>query len=400
MASYSYKAVREDGKIIKGTLEALNIHDLESKLDKTGCEMIAAKEKLRGSFSIQKKVTRRDLIDYFVHMEQMFEAGVPLIESLDDFHQGLEASQLKDVISTLINKIESGSTLSAAMADEGKVFTNLMVELVKVGEVSGQLASMFGEMKEALRWQDELIAQTKKLMMYPLFVGTVVFGVLCFMMIYLVPQMTGFIIEMGGELPFHTKLLISVSDFFVNYWYVVLATPVVLYLLAKYLINHNAEARLAFDKFILRLPGVGPVLKKIILARFATNFALLYRSGIGVLEGLDITKGVVSNTYVEKEIGYIHGQVTEGTSISEAFTRTNLFPQLVLRMIRVGEQTGGLDKSLVNVSYFYNRDVKDSIDKVQSMVEPAMTVTLGLILGWVMVSVLGPIYDLIGGLQL
>ena len=213
MANYAYKAIRDDGKVIKGTLEALNIHDLESKLDKTGFEMITAKEKVRSSFFIQKKITRRDLIDYFVHMEQMFEAGVPLIESINDFREGLEASQLKDVMGSLVDKIESGKTLSEAMATENKVFTNLMVELVKVGEISGQLAAMFGEMRDALRWQDELITQTKKLMMYPMFVGTVVFGVLCFMMIYLVPQMIGFIVEMGGKLPFHTKLLISVSDF-------------------------------------------------------------------------------------------------------------------------------------------------------------------------------------------
>ena len=275
-----------------------------------------------------------------------------------------------------------------------------MIELVKVGEVSGQLASMFGEMKDALKWQDELIAQTKKLLMYPLFVGVVVFGVLCFMMIYLVPQMTGFIIEMGGELPFHTKLLMSVSDFFVEFWYLVLLTPIMIFLGVKYLLNHNEKIKLVFDKYILHLLGIGPVLKKIILARFATNFALLYRSGIGVLDGLKITQGVVNNQYVEKEINYIYGLVTEGSAISDAFARTNLFPQLVLRMIRVGEQTGGLDKALVNVSYFYNRDVKDSIDKVQSMIEPVMTVTLGLLLGWVMLSVLGPIYDLIGGLQL
>ncbi|PCI70256.1 MAG: secretion system protein [Piscirickettsiaceae bacterium] len=400
MPSFAYKAIRDDGKMIKGTLEALNIHDLESKLEKTGCEMITAKEKIRSSFSPKKKITRRDLIDFFVHMEQMFEAGVPLIESLDDFREGLDPSQLKDVMGSLISKIESGNTLSGAMASEGAVFTNLMIELVKVGEVSGQLATMFGEMKDSLKWQDELITQTKKLMMYPIVVGTVVFGVLCFMMIYLVPQMTSFIVEMGGELPFHTILLINVSDFFVEYWYLVLLTPIIIFLGVKYLINNNIKARLIFDRNILKIPGIGSVIKKIILARFATNFALLYRSGIGVLEGLQITQGVVNNTHVEKEIKYIHGLVTEGTPISEAFTRTNLFPQLVLRMIRVGEQTGGLDKSLVNVSYFYNRDVKDSIDKVQAMIEPAMTVTLGLILGWVMMSVLGPIYDLIGGLQL
>lgn len=400
MASFSYKAVRSDGKLIKGMLDALNIHDLESKLERTGCELIDAKEKSGRSFALRKKITRRDLIDFFVHMEQMFAAGVPVIESLNDFREGLDPSQLKDLVGSLISKIESGSNLSEAMQSESKIFSSLMVELVKVGEVSGELATMFGEIKDGLRWQDELITQTKKLMMYPVFVGVVVFAVLCFMMIYLVPQMTGFISSMGGELPLHTRALIAVSDFFVDYWYVIISSPFLLFILLKVLIRKSNKARLWSDKMKLRLPIIGPVIKKIILARFATNFALLYRSGIGVLHGLKITQGVVNNRFVEKEIGLIHNQVTEGDKISEAFTRTQLFPQLVLRMVRVGEQTGGLDKSLLNVSYFYNRDVKDSIDKVQSMIEPTMTVVLGLLLGWIMVSVLGPVYELISGLDI
>jgi type IV pilus assembly protein PilC len=401
MASFSYKAIRSDGKLIKGMLEALNIHDLESKLERTGCELIDARErKSRRSLILRKKITRRDLIDFFVHMEQMFAAGVPVIDSLNDFREGLDPSQLKDVVSSLIGKIESGSSLSAAMLTESKVFSNLMVELVKVGEVSGELATMFGEIKDALKWQDELISQTKKLMMYPLFVGAVVFAVLCFMMMYLVPQMIEFITSLDGELPIHTRALIAVSDFFVDFWYLVFLTPVFLFMSVKLAIAKSAKARLAFDKLVLGLPAIGPVIKKIILARFATNFSLLYRSGIGVLQGLQITQGVVKNTYVEQEISYIQNQVTEGASISDAFTRTGLFPQLVLRMIRVGEQTGGLDKSLLNVSYFYNRDVKDSIEKIQSMIEPTMTVILGLLLGWIMVSVLGPVYELISGLDI
>ncbi|MEZ5525715.1 MAG: type II secretion system F family protein [Pseudomonadales bacterium] len=401
MASFSYKAIRSDGKLIKGMLEALNIHDLESKLERTGCELIDARErKSRRSTILRKKITRRDLIDFFVHMEQMFAAGVPVIDSLNDFREGLDPSQLKDVVSSLIGKIESGSSLSAAMLTESKVFSSLMVELVKVGEVSGELATMFGEIKDALKWQDELISQTKKLMMYPLFVGAVVFAVLCFMMMYLVPQMIEFITSLDGELPIHTRALIAVSDFFVEFWYLVFLTPVFLFMGIKLAITKSAKARLAFDKLVLGLPAIGSVIKKIILARFATNFSLLYRSGIGVLQGLKITQGVVKNTYVEQEINYIQNQVTEGASISDAFTRTGLFPQLVLRMIRVGEQTGGLDKSLLNVSYFYNRDVKDSIEKIQSMIEPTMTVILGLLLGWIMVSVLGPVYELISGLDI
>lgn len=400
MAIYYYKAVRSDGVLLKGHLDALNIRDLESKLESTGCELIDAKEKSRVGFGLKQKIARRDIIDFFVHMEQMFEAGVPVIEALNDFQEGLERSQLKDMVNSLIGKIQSGASLSDAMNDEDKVFSNLTIELIRVGEASGELAAMFGEIKDGLRWQDELITQTKKLLMYPLFVGVVVFGVLCFLMIYLVPQMTGFIASMGGELPFHTKALIAVSDFFVDFWYLIIAMPIVVYALIKIAINKSSDARLLYDKAILRLPTIGPVLKKIILSRFSSNFALLYRSGIGVLEGLEITQGVVANKYVEQEIGFIREQVMEGKRISDAFTQTQLFPQLVLRMIKVGEQTGGLDKSLKNVSYFYDRDVKDSIDKIQGMIEPAMTVFLGVLLGWVMVSVLGPVYDLISNLDI
>lgn len=399
MASFVYKAIRDDGQIVKGTQDALNLYDLESKLNRVGCELISAKEATVSIFKGRRKVTRRDLIDYFIHMEQMLLAGVPLIESLTDFREGLESCQLKDVVNSLISKIESGSSLSEAMATEANIFTNLMQKLVAVGEKSGQLATMFGEMKEALKWQDELISQTKKLLMYPAFVGAVVLGVLCFMMIYLVPQMVGFISNMGGELPIHTLALIAVSDVFVSYWYLILMTPVLVFLLIKISINRSVQARYIFDKNILNMPWIGGVLHKIILARFATNFALLYKAGLGVMDGLKITEGVVDNAYVAKEIRFIRDQVTEGATISDAFQRTRLFPPLVLRMVRVGEKTGGLDKSLENVSYFLNRDVNDSIEKVQSMIEPAMTVILGVILGWVMMSVLGPIYDLIGAID-
>jgi len=400
MANFNYKAVRRDGVVIKGMMDALHVLDLESRLEKTGCELISAKPQSVGFSLLKNKITRRDLIDFFIYMEQMLLAGVPIIESLEDFKQGLEPSEFKNTVTDLIEKINSGNTLSEAMDSSNKVFSRLVIELVKVGEKSGLLAAICGDIKETLKWQDELISKTKKLLMYPAFVGSVVFAVLCFMMIYLVPQMVGFIANMGGELPFHTKLLIAVSDIFVAYWYAILSLPILLLVTTKVIINNSHRARLWFDEVSLKIPGLGSVLKKIVLARFASNFALLYRSGVGVLESLRITKGVVGNIYVANEIDFIHEQVTEGVGISDAFARTQLFPQLVMRMIRVGEQTGGLDKSLLNVSYFFNRDVDDAIDKLQSMIEPVMTVILGLILGWVMLSVLGPIYDLIGSMEL
>lgn len=400
MVMYAYKAVRDDGKIMTGSIEAMNALDLEAKLEKTGFELIFSKEKKSSHFFVKRKIDRGELIDFFIHMEQMVAAGVPILESIEEFKEGLNPSSLRTMIESLVNNIESGKTLSAAMAQENKVFSKLTTELIKVGEISGNLPAMFGEIKDGLIWQDELISKTKKLMMYPIFVGTLVFGVLCFMMMYLVPQMTSFIASLGGSLPIHTRALIATSDFFIDYWYVVLLSPICLVISIKISTKRSAKAKLYFDRIRLRIPMIGNVLQKIILARFASNFALLYRSGIGVLQGLDITCGIVNNRFVEQEIRYIHNRVTEGSTISDAFNRSQLFPPLVLRMIKAGEHSGNIDKALVNVSYFYDRDVKESIDKVERMIEPTMTVILGALLGWIMVSVLGPVYSLISSMEI
>jgi type IV pilus assembly protein PilC len=235
--------------------------------------------------------------------------------------------------------------------------------------------------------------------MYPAFVGTIVLGVTFFLMIYLVPQLTGFIKNMGQELPFHTKALIFVSDIFVNYWYVVLAIPVLAWAGLTILIRTDPRARYKADDFKLRVWMIGPILHKIILARFATFFALMYASGITILECIRLSEQIVSNKVIEGGLQRAGRLISEGQSVTTSFQNVGIFPPLIVRMLKVGEATGSLDKALRNVSYFYNREVKESIEKVQTMIEPIMTVILGAILGWIMLSVLGPIYDTISKIK-
>ena len=231
--------------------------------------------------------------------------------------------------------------------------------------------------------------------MYPAFVGSIVLMVTFFLMIYLVPQMVGFIRNMGQQIPLQTRVLIEVSAFLVNYWWAVLAAPAVLVAGVKLAARANPVVRYQLDRLKLSLPVAGEILRKIILSRFASVFALMYSSGITILDAIRSSEETAGNLVIQEGLKLAGERIGEGKNVTAAFQEVGLFPPLVVRMLRVGESTGALDKALLNVSYFYNREVRESISKIQVMIEPALTVLLGAILGWVMLSVLGPIYDVI-----
>jgi len=214
--------------------------------------------------------------------------------------------------------------------------------------------------------------------------------------VYLVPQLIGFIQNMGGEIPMHTRALLYVSDIVINYWYLLLATPLLTFFGLRYWARNTSNGRYQIDRFKLRMPAVGTIYQKIILARFTSNFALLYAAGVTVLDCIRMGEKLVDNSVVAEALQRVRKQIGEGVGLTASFQNTGLFPPLVLRMLKVGEGTGALDTSLENVSYFYNRDVRESIERVQTLIEPTLTLVLGVMLGWVMMSVLGPVYDMLG----
>jgi type IV pilus assembly protein PilC len=238
------------------------------------------------------------------------------------------------------------------------------------------------------------------MMIYPIFVGTVVIAVTFFLMIYLVPQLIGFIKGMGQEIPFQTRLLLSTSRVFVEYWYLMLALPILLFGIFKLLLKYRPDLQYPLDNLKLHLWPTGPILRKIILARFANTFAMMYASGISILDCIANSVDLSNNQVIARSLKQVSYEIEAGKNLTQSFQSAGIFPPLVLRMLNVGETTGNLDAALRNVSYFYDRDVKDSIKKIQVMIEPAMTVILGLLLGWVMLSVLSPIYDLISKVNL
>ncbi len=398
MVAFSYRALDASGAIVEGNQDASNEFALEAQLRQSGVEMLRCAEKSGGPFTRRSAVTRKDLIGFCFHMEQMTRAGLPILEALSDLRDSVRTSGFSEVISNLITAVESGKTMSQAMSGFPKVFDNVFVSLISVGEESGELPDVFKKLTESLKWQDELIAKAKTVILYPAFVGVVVVGVMLFMMLYVVPQMVDFIREMGQELPIHTRALIAFSNFLTAHWWWSVPLPGVVFLAAKYHASQNEKFRFIVDGWKLKAWYLGPIQTKVVLSRFASYFALCYSSGLDVLASLKISEDVVGNAVTKKAIQQISSGIADGKTLSASIEATAMFPPLVVRMVRMGESTGLLDNALSNVSYFYDREVAESVDRLKAMIEPAMTVVLGALMGWIMLSVLGPIYETISSI--
>jgi type IV pilus assembly protein PilC len=274
------------------------------------------------------------------------------------------------------------------------------ISLIRTGEATGKLSEVLAELVASLKWSDEIAAQTKKLLLYPVFSALVVFGAVGFLMIYLVPQLLNFIKNIGGVVPIQTVALVALSDFLVNFWYVMPIAAVLVFVTVMAAVRLSPQVRLSIDGAKLRIPLLGPVLKKIIMARFSRSFGLMYKSGISVIAALAFCETLSTNAAFRKAINGAAQNISQGQKISDAFAETKLFPALVVRMLRVGETTGGLDKALENVSYFYTREVNESIEKLQELIQPILTLVLGGTVIWIMSSVLLPIYDMISKIKL
>ncbi|MGE0875447.1 MAG: type II secretion system F family protein [Burkholderiales bacterium] len=400
MPLYTYKAIDSFGKSVLGRVDAINLFDLEQRLARMGLDLVTgAPSSTKSRLIAGSTIKREDLINFCFHLEQLASAGVPVVEGLVDLRDSVENVRFREVVAGVLESIEGGRGLSQALGEYPEVFSKVFVSLVRSGEQTGRLPEVLKSLTETLKWEDELAAQTKKLLLYPAFVGGMVMLVVFFLMIYLVPQMTGFIRNMGQDVPLQTRILIVVSAFFVDWWWALIAAPFAAWFGLKAAIRSSPGFAYAFDSWKLRAWLIGPILRKIILSRFAQSFAMMYGSGITVLDAIRASEEIVGNRPLENALKNVGQQIAEGKNMTQAFQDIGLFPPLVIRMLRIGENTGALDRSLLNIAYFYNREVREAIGRLQAMIEPAMTVVLGAILGWVMLSVLGPVYDSISKMK-
>ncbi|MEZ5651511.1 MAG: type II secretion system F family protein [Burkholderiaceae bacterium] len=396
MGIYNYRAVGTDGSIVSGRLPALNPRELETRLAGAGLELLKARPSRRAML-FKSRPPRRELINFCMHMETTLKAGLMITEALQDQVDSLENRSFRDILSVVNQAVADGTSFSAALASFPDAFDEVFVGMIRSGEESGQLGQAFENLSENLRWQDELASNMKRMIMYPAFTIAVLVGVTTFMLVFLVPELSGFIMSMNkGDLPLQTLILVKLSEFVRTYWWQLLISPIFIWIAVVIFIRvGGAVARRQLDAMKLKIPIIGPILNKILLSRFCSMLGMLYEAGLPLMSAMSVARDSMTNRVLSEGIDKAITEIEFGRGITDAFAKAELFPNLMLRMIKVGESTGEVNKGLKSISYFYDRDIKESIGRIEAMVEPMLTLVLGLLLGWLMTSVLGPIYDIL-----
>ena len=398
MEKYKYRAMNEGGRPIRGVLTAANETDLFNQLQDAGlelvdCSVISKKGGIFAGKSFFGGVKIRDLIQFFLHLKQMQGAGIPLLDSLADTRDSADNDQFRDVLSEMYRDVSEGSSFSESMDKHPKVFSNLYVSLIAAGEENGDIASSCEQLIKYLKWVDLMQTRVRKATRYPIILLTVVLITVVVMMAFVVPQIVGFISTLDQQLPFATTSLMATSDFFVAYWWAILGFVVILVTLCVALSRISEGFAYQIDSLILRLPIMGELVRKINIARFSQTFGALFHGGIDVLKALESASNTVGNRVLKEGLESVEKYVKNGNPLSEALNKSGEFPSMVVRMVRVGEESGNLTTVLDQVSEFYTSDVDEEVEKVISMIEPSLTAILGGMILWIAVGVFGPIYS-------
>ncbi len=398
MERFKYKAFNGKGRPIRGVISAANETDLFNQLQAAGLELVSCSSvSTKGAMGklslLKKRIKVRDLIQLFIALEQMQSAGVPMLEALGDIRESMDNQGLRDIMSDIHRNVSEGSSLSDAMANHPKVFGNLYISLIRAGEGTGDLSKSYKMLVKYLKWVDDMQSKIRKATRYPMILLLAVILTCVVMLGHVVPQIVGFIRNLGQALPFYTTALVATSDFFQEYWWAILAAPFVIFILYKTFRKLSNEFAYRMDTLFLKLGVVGPLVRKINIARYSQTFASLYSSGIDVINCLKSAQETVTNLAMIEALEVTLAQVQTGATLSEAFNSSGEFPSLVVRMVRIGEESGNLSPVFDQVSEFYTRDVDESVQAMIAMIEPALTLLLGGMILWIAAGVFGPIYS-------
>ena len=391
MKHFRYKVINENGRYVSGRMSAENPSDLATILRLTGLELVSFKEERKKNYGFFSKIKTRDLIAVFIHLEQLERAGVSIIDSINDLKETADSERIKNLMAEIYEAIKNGSLFSESLSKHPDIFNPIHVGLISMGEKTGNLATSFGSIIDDLKWNMDIKRKTKKATTGPLFGIFMMCIVLGVMTTIVVPKVTGFIIAQGLTLPVMTIALIAFSDFVKNNWYLIIFSVPLIMILVK-LLAKNPEMAVKIDDLKLKLPIIGPIISKIDAAKFCQFFAITFKSGLGVIECLEASSSVIKNKAVKKSIIVVKQQVTDGQSLAKAIALTGYFPNLVVRMFKIGEESGNMETALQNIKFFYDREINDSIDKLVGMIQPTLTIVMGGMIAWITIAVFGPIY--------
>jgi general secretion pathway protein F len=405
MPAYAYQGVTVKGRAIKGVATSDNVGTLKATLKREGVFLTAVNETNSPGSSAKRSDgggRELDLSGLFDRVNPkmiagttrllgtLLHAGVTLPESLKAMTDQVESQRLKSILSDVAVRVNEGSSFADSLARYPKVFPQLYLNMVRAGEASGALETVLYRLAEFLEKQIEISGRVSKALMYPIVLAVLGAVIVTVLMVSIVPKITGMFADMQAELPWNTKLLIFMSDFISSFWWLILIAMVFgAWLFRRW--RATEDGRWAGDRFLLAVPVVGDLIRKIAIARLARTLSTLLASGVQLLGALDIVRTLLGNAVLEKVVSDARDSIREGEGIANALKRSKQFPPLVTHMIAVGERSGQLEQMLVDLADAYDRETNQTIDKFTTLLEPLTIVLMGGAVGFVIYSIMGPI---------
>lgn len=394
MPAYIYKGLAAGGVVVKGEYCCSDVQELDQWLLAKNIELLGFRKRIKW-ISIRGTVDAESFIVFTSQLSQLLKAGVPLLECLADLKVSQENRSFARVLDQLHTRVESGQTLSLALESAGLVIPPLAIPLIRVGEQSGDIAESLAELCKALKWQRTLSERCKKAVFYPLFSGSILFLVCIFLMTYLVPSLVSFIKSTSYALPWYTSLLIAVSDHLRMLGLYYLAVLVALAILGHFAYRYSARVKLFVSICVLKITWVGPVLLQIKISRFTYFSGVLYQAGVPIISAFETSRNIMNSIHLECKMKGVIVAIASGDGIGQSFQSAGVFPPFIARMLLTGEKTGGLDQSLLLISEYYQEEAEKAISRLEQMIGPVLILIVGAFLVWIIISVIGPIYEVV-----
>ena len=404
MQLYSYKAKDSKGVLVKGQLEASNQAGVADSLIKRqfipiSISLVETKNNIKIFDNLfVEKITLDDMIMFSRQMYSLLKAGIPIIRAMIGLADTTQNKEFKNVLMEVTRQLEQGRDLSSAMAIHNEVFSRLTVSMVMVGEGSGRLEDAFYQLAIYFEKEQETRKRIKAAMRYPTFVILALVGAMIILNIFVIPTFASMFAKFDAELPLMTQILIGTSHFFVNYWWLLLVMGIGSVLAWKRYLNTDA-GRFNWDQYKLKIPFIGDILKRTLLARYSQSLAMVLRSGVPMTTGLSLTAHAVDNSYMEKAIITMRQDIEKGDSLLRASKSSELFSQLVLQMVAVGEETGRVDELLQEAADYYEREVDYDLRSLTAKIKPILTVFVAIMVLILALGIFMPMWNMMSAIK-
>ncbi len=398
MPAYRYKARDKFGRAIDGVMEASDSEMAASHLDGLGYIPVSIKEKKKDVISLDflqgvRGVSLEDLILFSRQLSTLISAGIPLLRSLDALSEQTENKRMKEVIDTIRNDIEGGSSLSDALSRHPKVFTALYVSMVHAGETAGTLDEILDRLAAITEHEKDTRARIKEATRYPKMVITAISVAFIVLVTFVIPKFAAMFTKFGGTLPLPTRVMIGVNYIIHHYWYLMVVVIAAI-VLGFHWYTNTKSGRLRWDGLKLRIPVFGALFLKIAMSRFTHILGMLMRSGVPILDTLKITSATVDNTVIIREVQKLRESVKEGSGLSQPLKESGIFTPMVVQMISVGEQSGKIDEMMAKVSRYYDLEVEYTIKNLSTLIEPVLIVIIGGMVLFLALAIFLPMWDM------